>query len=127
MSKVRLTIAACVLAVAPSAARACNVSSMPFWIGTDAQGTMTVRSGQPCPGSISMGTGGRDTQGPQQMDSLTLSTPPRNGTVTVTGNRWLYQSKPGFRGTDSFTLTLVGGPMFGTKMTTRMTRTVEVQ
>ncbi len=53
-------------------------------------------------------------------DSLSISsvTNGQNGTVSITGNRLLYQPNSGFAGTDTFTYTATDGNLSGTATVT---------
>ncbi len=70
----------------------CIVQPMPMNAGQHVRKPMTVSSGDPCRGSVASGI-------------YVLAAPARNGTVAIDGGRYVYTSRPGYKGPDSFTLT----------------------
>jgi hypothetical protein len=92
-------------------ASACSFVNFRFFFGTDSETDMTVRSGQPC--SIPLVTGGRASY-----SSMVISRPPRNGTARANSSGATYQSRPGYRGPDSFAFTASGTTPHRTGSTT---------
>lgn len=79
----------------PAARPACEVPFMPLKNGDNIRKPMTVSSGDRCGGTYRTG-------------SLALVAPPRNGTLAIEGQRYIYTPKPGYKGADAFTLTNFG-------------------
>ena len=87
-------------------ASACSVARFRFpTFGSNTGTDMHVTSGKPCP--IRVRTGGRST-----FSAVTVSAPARNGTARASGaSGVVYQSRPGYKGPDSFAFTVTGsGP-----------------
>src|ERR1043165_8886291 len=99
-----LTVFVMILGLAE--ASACSVARFRFpTFGSNTGTDMHVTSGKPCP--IRVRTGGRST-----FSAVTVSAPARNGTARSDGSSGVvYQSKPGYKGADSFAFTVSGkGP-----------------
>jgi hypothetical protein len=92
-------------------ASACSFVNFRFFFGTDSETDMTVRSGQPC--SIPLITGGRASY-----SGFVISRLPRGGTARANSSDATYQSKPGYKGPDSFAFTASGTTPFRTGSTT---------
>jgi len=107
------TVLLMVLGVAK--ASACNFVNFRFFFGTDSETDMTVRSGQPC--SMPLITGGRASY-----SGIVISRPARGGTARADSSGVTYQSKPGFKGADSFAFTVSGTTPFRTGSTTVVVR-----
>src|SRR5947199_9931836 len=99
------------LALGATEASACNYVNFRFFFGTDSETDMTVRSGQPC--SMPLITGGRASY-----SGIVISRPARGGTARADASGVTYQSKPGFKGADSFPFTLSGTPPLRSGSTT---------
>ena len=85
------------------ASAACTTARARFMFQSD---TVTSRiftgSGEPCGWTF-------NTSATTVFEGLTISAQPRNGRATMNGAfGFLYQSKPGFKGQDSFTLVIRG-------------------
>ena len=116
----RLALAVLLLTSAGVAeASACNFVNFRFFFGTDSDTDMTVRSGQPC--SMPLITGGRASY-----SGIVISRPARGGTARADSSGVTYQSRPGFKGPDSFAFTVSGTTPFRTGSTTVVVR-VSVQ
>src|SRR4051794_27841872 len=92
-------------------ASACSFVNFRFFFGTDSETDMTVRSGQPC--SIPLVTGGRASY-----SGIVISRPARGGTARATSSGASYQSRPGYKGPDSFAFTASGTTPHRTGSTT---------
>ena len=103
----KLALATVFLTVLGAAeASACSVKRFRFpTFGTNTGTDMQVSSGKRCP--IRLRTGGRST-----FSAIAVSAPARNGTARTDGaSGFVYQSKPGYKGADSFAFTVTGrGP-----------------
>src|SRR5207248_5565 len=82
-------------------ALACNTARFRFNFGSDTSTDMHVGSGKSC--SIPLRTGSRST-----FSGVAISAPARNGKASAGGSGVTYQSKPGFKGADSFAFTVTG-------------------
>jgi hypothetical protein len=85
-----------------SASADCNVFGLwiPYW-GGKSTAEMTVSGGEPC--SLPIDAGGTNI-----IESMVISSQPRNGTTRVSDDTVWYQSRPGFTGQDSFSFTVTG-------------------
>jgi hypothetical protein len=94
-------------------ASACSVVRWRFpTFGSNTGTDMQVSSGKPCP--IRVRTGGRST-----FSSIKVSAPARNGTARSDGSSGIiYQSKPGYKGADSFAFTVTGTSPHGSGTST---------
>jgi len=92
-------------------ASACNFVNFRFFFGTDSETDMSVRSGQPC--SMPLITGGRASY-----SGIRISRQARGGAARADSSGVTYQSRPGFRGPDSFAFTVSGTTPFRTGSTT---------
>ena len=100
-------------------AAACNFVNFRFFFGTDSNTDMTARSGQPC--SMPLITGGRASY-----SGIVISRQARAGRARADSSGVTYQSKPGYKGPDSFAFTVSGTTPFKTGSTTvEMRVTVE--
>jgi hypothetical protein len=99
------------LSLGVAEASACSFVNFRFFFGTNSETDMTVRSGQPC--SIPLVTGGRASY-----SSMVISRPARNGTAHTTSSGATYQSRPGYKGPDSFAFTASGTTPHRTGSTT---------
>ena len=121
MRRLALATAFLVVLGAADASAACGVTR--FWFpafGSNTSTEMQVTSGTPCP--IPLRTGGQST-----FSAVTVSAPARNGTARSNGvSGVVYQSKPGYKGSDSFAFTVSGsGPGGSGKSTITVTVTVQ--
>src|SRR5215831_16011129 len=95
------------------ASAACNATRFRFNLGAE-QNTwtnMVVSSGKRC--SILLQAGSRSA-----FSSFSVSVLPRNGTARVDGgSRVVYQSRPGYKGEDSFSFTVSGTGAHGSGKT----------
>jgi Big-like domain-containing protein len=80
---------------------ACAVSRWSFYWGQESTAAMTT-DGAPCTTSI-----GR-TAGTTEVQSIAISSRPRNGTASASGISVNYRPKAGFKGEDSFAFTITG-------------------
>lgn len=94
-------------------ASACSVARFRFpTFGSNTGTDMHVSSGKPCP--IRVRTGGRST-----FSAVALSSPARNGTARASGaSGFVYQSRPGYKGPDSFAFTVTGSGPHGSGTST---------
>jgi hypothetical protein len=100
-------------------ASACNTMRFRFNFGSDTSTDMRVGSGKPC--SVTLRAGARST-----FSGVAISSPARNGTVRAGSSGATYQSKPGFKGADSFAFTISGSNASGPgKSTVQVAVTVE--
>ncbi len=78
--------------------------SIPY-LGSNTSTSMSVSSGEVC--RIDTGTGGTNI-----ITSVVISAPAANGAASTNGGDVvMYQSQPGYTGSDSFTFTITGsGP-----------------
>ena len=86
-------------------ASACNVVPFRFNLGSDTSTVMQVGSGKRC--AVILHAGARST-----FSGVAISAPARNGTVGAGSSGASYQSKPGYKGVDSFAFTLTGAGAF---------------
>jgi hypothetical protein len=108
----RLVLAAVFLtSVGIADASACNFVNFRFFFGTDSSTDMQARSGQPC--SMPLITGGRASY-----SGIVISRPARGGTARADSSGVTYQSKPGYKGADSFAFTVSGTTPIRTGRTT---------
>jgi hypothetical protein len=96
-------------------ASACNFVNFRFFFGTDSDTDMTVRSGQPC--SMPLITGGRASY-----SGIRISRQARGGTARADSSGVTYQSRPGYKGPDSFAFTVSGTNPHRTGSTTVLVR-----
>jgi hypothetical protein len=90
-----------------------------FNFGSDTSTDMHVGSGKPC--SVTLRAGARST-----FSGVAISSPARNGTVRAGSSGATYQSRPGFKGADSFAFTISGSNANGPgKSTVQVSVTVE--
>ena len=114
----RLALAVLLLTSAGIAqASACNFVNFRFFFGTDSDTDMTTKSGQPC--SMPLVTGGRASY-----SGIVISRPPRGGTARADSSGVTYQSRPGYKGPDSFAFRVSGTTPHGTGSTTVEVRVV---
>ena len=100
-------------------ASACNTVRFRFTFGSDTSTVMHVASGKPC--AIPLRTGARST-----FSGVTISAPARNGSASASSSGVTYQSKPGFKGVDSFGFTVSGSNAKGPgKSTVQVAVTVQ--
>src|ERR1041384_1000301 len=92
-------------------ASACSFVNFRFFFGTDSETDMTVRSGQPC--SMPLITGGRASY-----SGIRISRPARGGMARADSSGVTYQSRPGYKGPDSFAFTVSGTTPHRTGSTT---------
>lgn len=92
-------------------ASACNFVNFRFFFGTDSETDMTARSGERC--SMPLITGGRASY-----SGIRISRPARGGAARADSSGVTYQSRPGFKGPDSFAFTVSGTTPFRTGSTT---------
>lgn len=108
----RLALAVVLLTSAGTVeASGCNFVNFRFFFGTDSQTDMLARSGEPC--SMPLITGGRASY-----SGIVISRPARGGTARAGSSGVTYQSKPGYKGADSFAFTVSGATPFGSGQTT---------
>ena len=103
-----------------SASAVCNVFGLwiPSW-GGNSTAEMAASSGEPC--SLPIDAGGTNI-----IESMVISSPPRNGTARVDDDTVWYQSRSGFTGQDSFTFTVTGSGGGGSgSSTVRLNVTVQ--
>jgi hypothetical protein len=82
-----------------TAEAACVTQRLPWSYGSSTSGTWRTTVGEPC----SIGN-----NNPQHVESMTIARRPRNGIAgQAHPTGWAYQPRPGFKGTDSFTVRIV--------------------
>lgn len=76
--------------------------------GTTTQGALMVNSGTYCESQIRLGRLARRSYQAQvtRIEGVTIAGPAAHGSARVVGNRFAYQSAPGYRGQDQFTVVL---------------------
>jgi len=124
----RLVLATLLLSVilsvlgVPDASAACNATRFRFNLGAEPNTwtNMVVSSGKRC--SILLHAGSRST-----FSAFSVTAPPRNGTAHIeAGARAVYQSRPGYKGEDSFSFAVSGTGAHGSgKTTIRVAVTVQ--
>lgn len=89
--------------VASAAGGKCHIGQ--FWVvpNSDGTATLTAPSGKRCGVMGQLQTGAGST-----FRGVTIKTQPVNGKATSSGTRVFYQSKPGYRGSDSFVFVIQG-------------------
>jgi hypothetical protein len=87
--------------VTPALGASCAVARFGFLANQVSQATMVAPSGRTC--RIVLNAGGRS-----RFDSARIVSRPRNGTATASTIAVTYQSKPGYKGTDSFSFSVNG-------------------
>jgi hypothetical protein len=107
------------VALWPDAAEAaCRVDRWRFFFGSESNATMTT-DGAPCRTQV------RWTGAKSAVHAVAISSPPRNGRASASGNGVTYQPRAGFKGTDTFVFTITGEKSgAGTSATVRATVTV---
>src|SRR6478735_2071182 len=96
-------------------ASACSFVNFRFFFGSDSSTDMAARSGQPC--SMPLVTGGRASY-----SGIVISRPARGGTARADSSGVTYQSRPGYKGPDSFAFTVSGTTPHRTGSTTVQVR-----
>jgi hypothetical protein len=98
----RLFLATIFLAIVGGAeASACMIVPFHIDFGSDTSTVMQVGSGRPC--SFTLHAGARSA-----FSGVAISAPARNGSARMAYSGPTYQSKPGYRGADSFAFTVTG-------------------
>jgi hypothetical protein len=120
----RVLLATLLLSVlgAADASAACHATRFRFNLGAEANTwtNMLVSSGKRC--SILLHAGSRSA-----FSSFAVSAPPQHGTARIDGGAGaVYQSRPGYRGEDSFSFAVSGTGAHGSgKTTIRVAVTVQ--
>jgi hypothetical protein len=101
-------------------AASCN-ARFSFIFSQVSNGAMGAASGVPCAATI--GRTGTKTV----IKSIKVTVPPKNGTASAGSHGVTYRSKPGYKGSDSFTFTVFGDGDAGpnTTATVQMQVTVD--
>jgi len=103
----RSILLAVALLLIPASAQAadgqCRIGSMWVMPNSDGIATLTAPSGKRCGVMGQLQTGGGSN-----FRGVTIKTQPANGKATSSGTRVFYQSKPGYRGSDSFIFVIQG-------------------
>ncbi len=107
----RLILAIFLTGIGAVEASACSLVPFRFNFGPDTSTIMQVGSGRLC--SVLLHAGARST-----FSGVAISAPARNGTVHARSSGAGYQSKPGYKGADSFAFTLAGTNSRGSGKTT---------
>jgi hypothetical protein len=84
-------------------------------------GTMAAKSGTPCLHAIEA------TAGTTVIKSVRIVSPPKNGSASALSNGFTYQSKPGFKGIDTFTYEVFGDGKVGRNVTASVQLSVYVE
>jgi hypothetical protein len=103
-----------------ASAQACN-ARFSFTFGQVTSGTMAAASGVPCAASV--GQTGTNTV----IKSVKVTSAPQNGSASAGSAGATYRSKPGFKGSDSFTFTIFGDGNAGRNTTATIQMAVTVQ
>ena len=82
-------------------ASACNIVPFSFNLGTDTSTVMQVGSGKRC--SFTLHAAAKSA-----FSGVAISAPARNGTARADYSGPTYQSRPGYKGADSFAFTVTG-------------------
>jgi len=83
-------------------------------------GVMAATSGAPCAAAAER-TGAKTV-----IKSVKVTAPPKNGTASAGSHGVTYRSKPGYKGSDSFTFTIFGDGNAGTNTTATIQMQVSV-
>ncbi len=94
----KLLFALVIIAGFSAPAVACQGTPARSSYGEDVHIDLEVESGMTCGSSLRLGS---------MIKSFEVTKPPLNGSVSVTGYKWRYQSRSGFKGKDAFVLTLI--------------------
>ena len=100
-------------------AATCN-ARFNFTLGQVTNGTMAAANGMPCAATISR------TTGSLVIKSVRVTAPPKNGTASAGSSGVTYRSKPGYKGSDSFTFTVFGDGSSGRDRTATVQMQVSV-
>jgi hypothetical protein len=103
-----------------SSAQACS-ARFSFTFAQATSGTMVAESGAPCAANTERT--GKNTV----IKSIKVTAPPKNGSATAGSIGVTYRSKPGFKGSDSFTFTVFGDGTAGRNTTATIQMNVTVQ
>ena len=88
-------------------ASACAFTPFHFsYYGSSASSDMLANSGKPC--TVNLSTGGRHS-----FSAIVISAQARNGTARASASGVTYQSKPGYKGADSFAFRMTGSDASG--------------
>jgi hypothetical protein len=111
---------ACLLLMSAGGASArCTVPNFTFWLGHPASATMRADSGVPCNINVWQGIG-------SDFRSVTTARAPAQGAVSRRDDRnFVYRSRAGFQGSDSFVIA-ISGTKFGEEKKTELTVNVQV-
>ena len=110
-----------VLMCSASAQAASCSARFSFIFSQATSGTMAAASGAPCAATAER-TGGKTV-----IKSVKVTVPPKNGTASPGSNGVTYRSKPGYKGSDSFTFTIFGDGNAGPNTTATIQMQVSVQ
>jgi Bacterial Ig domain len=103
-----------------ASAQACT-ARFSFAFGQVTSGSMTTASGTPCAARP-------DRTGPNTViKSVKVTSAPQNGSASAGSGAATYRSKPGFKGSDSFTFTIFGDGTAGRNITATIQMAVTVQ
>jgi hypothetical protein len=115
----RLVLAIFLTVMGVIEASACSLVPFRFNFGADNSTVMQVGSGRRC--GVLLHAGARSI-----FSGVAISAPARNGTVRAGSSGATYQSKPGYKGADSFAFTLAGtSPRGSGKSTVQVSVTVQ--
>ncbi|HEV7326240.1 MAG TPA: Ig-like domain-containing protein [Bosea sp. (in: a-proteobacteria)] len=116
-------VAAGGLLLGVSVAEACTANPGRGWSRGAGSGTITMAKGsKSCGGPIWV-----DPDARLPVTTLSLTSQPANGRVTIKGNSYTYSPKPGFSGQDSFGLSGSGKTKAGESVTLTGTMSVTIQ
>jgi hypothetical protein len=95
------------IGLAATEASACAFTPFHFsTYGFSASSDMLANSGKPC--TINLSTGGRHS-----FSAIVISAQARNGVARASASGVTYQSKPGYKGADSFAFRMTGSDASG--------------
>ena len=116
----RLILAFSFFLICCTGAQACS-ARFSFTFSQATVGTMAAVSGVPCAATADR-TGGKTV-----IKSVKVTSPPKNGSASAGAAGVTYRSKPGFKGSDSFTFTIFGDGNAGQNTTATIQMNVTVQ
>jgi hypothetical protein len=110
-----------ILLSAATASAACRVEAWKFrWGPAPTPVNITVTDGSACGSNVSL-------SGAEKLTGIAVISQGSGGAVSTTANRFQYRPKPGFKGSDKFTVQLRGTDRFGAAVTNDLNVSVTVQ
>jgi hypothetical protein len=100
---------------------ACDVPNWRFrWGPAPTPVVINITDGSTCGSTITL-------SGAQKLNSIAILSQGANGAVSTTATRFQYRPKPGFKGTDRFSVELRGVDQWGQPTTNTLNATVNVR